>query len=166
MQDRGKALKFENCLTISRNGLSGGLALLWNSKVVVDIKSYSMYHIDAVVHGDTGSYWRCTGIYRHLESDKKQHTWNLLRRLADLSSLTWLFFGDFNEILQLNEKTGKQDRSVYVVNEFKEAVKFCGLIDLRCKGRPFTWSNKRFGPQLVKEKLDMFFCYKNWGSIF
>lgn len=78
----------------------------------------------------------------------------------------WLCFGDFNKILQLNEKTGKQDRSVYVVNEFREAVKFCGLIDLGCKGRPFTWSNRRFGPQLVEERLDMFFCYKNWGSIF
>ena len=28
MQDKGKALKFENCLAVSRNGLSGGLALL------------------------------------------------------------------------------------------------------------------------------------------
>lgn len=44
------------CLAVSRNGLSGSLALLWNSKVVVNIKSYSRYHIDAVVHGDTSSY--------------------------------------------------------------------------------------------------------------
>lgn len=120
MHDRGKALKFENYLAVSRNGLSGGLALLWNSEVVVDIKSYSRYHIDAVVHGDSGSYWRCIGIYGHLESYQKQHTWNLLRRLASLSSLSWLCFGDFNEILQLNEKIGKQDRSVYIVNEFRE----------------------------------------------
>lgn len=71
MQDKGKTLKFENCLVVSRNGLSGGLALLWNSKVVVDIKSYGRHHIDVVVHVDNGSYWRCTGIYGYPKLDKK-----------------------------------------------------------------------------------------------
>ena len=59
--------------------------------------------------------------------------WTLLRRLAKLSSLLWLCFRDFNEILQLTEKTGKQSRSVYTVNEFREAVKFYGLIDYSAK---------------------------------
>lgn len=137
------------------------MALLWNSEVVVDIKSYSRQYIDAIVHVDNGRYWRCTGIYGNPESDKKQRTWTLLQRLAGLSSLPWLYFGEFNEILQLTEKTGKQDMSVYAVNEFREAVKFCSLIDLRCKGSPFTWSNRRFGPHLVEERLDRFFCCKN-----
>ena len=51
--------------------------------------------------------------------------------------------------------------SVYAVNKFREAVKFCGLIDLGCKGSPFTWSNRRFGPHLAEERLDKFFCCKN-----
>lgn len=71
--------------------------------------------------------------------------------LASLSSLPWLCFGDFNEMLQLHEKIIKQDRSVHAVNKSRKAITFCGLIDLGCKCRPFTWSNKRFGPHLVEE---------------
>lgn len=86
-------------------GRSGGLALLWKYDVVVDIKSYSQHHIDAVVHSGNGSLWRCTRIYGHPKTDQKQHTWTLLRRLVRLFSLPWLCFGDFNEILQRNGKT-------------------------------------------------------------
>lgn len=39
MQDKGKKLNFENCFAISSKDRCGGLALLWKSEVVVDIKS-------------------------------------------------------------------------------------------------------------------------------
>lgn len=42
-----------------------GLALFWNAKDKVEIKSYSKYHIDALVHNDSGKVWRCTGVYGH-----------------------------------------------------------------------------------------------------
>ena len=34
------------------------------------------------------------------------------------------------------------------------------------KGHPFTWSNRRFGPQLVEERLDRFLYCKDWGGMF
>ena len=46
------------------------------------------------------------GIYGHPEANQKKHTWTLLRRLADLVVSPWLCFGDFNEVLNLNEKMG------------------------------------------------------------
>ena len=87
MQEKAKRLHFQNCFAISREGLGGGLALLWREEVTVDIKSFSKHHVDVVVHSENGSYWRCTGVYGHPESDQKRHTWELLRRLAALSSL-------------------------------------------------------------------------------
>ena len=132
----------------------------------MDIKSFSSHHIDVVIHSENGSYWRGTGIYGHPEIDQKQHTWTLMRRLASLSSLPWICYGDFNEILRMNEKTGKNERRVSNVNEFREAVNFFGLRDMGFKGHPFTWSNRRFGPQLVEERLDRFLCCKTWGVCF
>ena len=166
MQGKCKKLNFENCFAISSRGRSSGLALLWKSEVVVNIKSFSQHHIDTVVHSENGSLWRCTRIYGHPETDQKQHTWTLLRRLAKLFSLLWLCLGDFNEILKLDEKTGKNDRRVSSINEFREAINVCGLKELGCKGYPFTWSNRRFGPHLVEERLDRFLCRKAWGSMF
>ena len=43
-----------------------------------------------------------------------------------------------------------------------EAVKDFNLVDLGCKGYPFMWSNKRYGPYLIEEKLDRFLGSKDW----
>lgn len=56
IMEKGKNLNFNNYFTVERNGLGGGLALLWNDEIVVDIKSYSMHHIDVVVHMNNGCY--------------------------------------------------------------------------------------------------------------
>lgn len=153
-------MNFENCFAVNRNGLGRGLALCWSNEVHVNISSFSNHHIDAVVHSENGKLWRCTGIYGHPETQQKQHTWTLLRRLASLFDLLWLCFGDFNEILDPREKNGGQDRNVNMMLSFREAVQVCNLIDVGCKGYPFTWSNRRFGPHLAEERLDRFFVVK------
>lgn len=90
--------------------------------------------------------------------DQKKHTWTFLRRLTSLSSLPWLCFGDFNEVLNLNEKIGGKDKRVCMVNDFREALRDCDLIDLGNTRYPFTWSNRRFGSNIIEEKLDRFLC--------
>ena len=133
---------------------------------MVEVKSYSKHHIDTVVHTENGSYWRCTGIYGHPETGQKHHTWTLMKRLATLSSLPWLCFGDFNEILMPFEKLGGNVRDVRMMFEFREAMRECELVDLGWKGQPFTWSNQRYGPHLTEERLDRFLCNRSWGNFF
>lgn len=55
---------------------------------------------------------------------------------------------------------------VSAVNDFRKAIRFCGLSDLGYKGYLFTWSNERFGSQLVEERLDRFFGCENWRMVF
>ncbi|KAH9748716.1 reverse transcriptase domain-containing protein [Citrus sinensis] len=166
MQEKANKLNFQNCFAISREGLGGGLALLWSSEVTVDIKSYSKHHVDAVIYGENGRYWRCTGVYGHPEAEQKKHTWELLRRLAALSSLPWLCFGDFNEVLDPIEKSGGRDKRVNSVNDFREAMRDSDLRDLGSTGYPYTWSNRRFGSNFIEERLDRFLCNSSWGSCF
>lgn len=63
MRQKGTELMFENCFVVGRNGMGCGLALLWHYDTTVNITSCSKHHIDAVVHTDSASYWRCTGIW-------------------------------------------------------------------------------------------------------
>lgn len=140
--------------------------MLWNPDINVEIKSYSKHHVDGVVHSEKGSYWRCIGVYGHPESDQKKHTWELLRRLAVLSFLPWLCFGDFNEVLNLNEKSGGRDRRASMVIDFREAIRDCGSMDLGSTGYPFTWSNRRFWAHIIEEKLDKFLGNSSWKSFF
>lgn len=155
-----RSLNFENCFAIYRIRM-GGLALFWRSVVKVNITSYSSHHRDAVVHNESGLVWKCTRIYGHPESSQKQHTWTLLKRLANLSSHLWCCFGDFNEIMHMHEKHGGSNRNLNIVANFKEAVQTCNLVDMRYKGSPFTWSNKRYVPHFIEERLDRFLCSKN-----
>lgn len=78
---------------------------MWNAELTVQINSYNRYHLEFLVQNAQGKSWRGTGIYGHPQASQKKHTWTLLRRLAGLSSLPWLCFGDFKKILSLNEKT-------------------------------------------------------------
>ncbi|KAH9685108.1 reverse transcriptase domain-containing protein [Citrus sinensis] len=100
---------------VSRNGKSGGIAMMWSSDINVNILSYSRHYIDAEVQCGRGKKWRCTRVYGHPETQQKKHTWTLLRRLA---------------------------------------------------GYQFTWSNGRFGPHFVEERLDRFLCNEEWGNHF
>lgn len=108
---------------------------------------------------------RCTAIYGHPEMGQKKHMWTLQRRLAGVSNTPWLCIGDFNEILHPSEKVGGTDRSLNMISEFREALQDCNLVDLGCKGYPFTWSNGRFGPHFVEERWDRF-LYNEWRDIF
>ncbi|KAH9657474.1 putative reverse transcriptase/RNA-dependent DNA polymerase [Citrus sinensis] len=125
---------------------------LSNDDLELEIVSYSNHHIDGLVKGVDGKLWRCTGIYGHPAVNQKRHIWTLMRSLSGLFSYLWICCGDFNEILNLVEKTGGNDRNLSMVAYFKAAVEDCHLTDVECRGYPFTWSNRRFGPYFVEEK--------------
>ena len=157
---------FKNRFAVDRTGMRGGLALFWSSGVNVSIKSFSSHHIDAVVQNPSGKTWRCTRIYGHPEAGQKQHTWCLLKKLADIFPYPWCCFGDFNEILYLHEKSGDNERNLNAVADFRETIQACNLIDMGYKGYQFTWSNRRFGTGYVEERLDRFLCSKDWSKSF
>ena len=86
-------------------GRGGGLALLWMTKVQVEVKSFSVQHID-VNFGDSNgaNVWRFTGFYGSLEVSQRNRSWDTLRQLKNQSSFPWLCAGDFNEIFVMMKK--------------------------------------------------------------
>ncbi|KAH9716467.1 hypothetical protein KPL71_021472 [Citrus sinensis] len=150
----------------SGTGMSRGLAMIWNSKINVNITSYSSHHIDAIIQNNNGKRWRCIGIYGHPEAQQKRHTWTLMRRLAGLSPLPWLCIGDFNKIMHPNKKSSGNDRNVSMISEFREVAYECNLINVGYKGHPFTWSNRQFRSHHIEERLDRALYSKDWGNFF
>ena len=88
------------------------MALLWDASLTLHVQRYSHYHIDAHVFQDNGLSWRFTGFYEHPEAALRPRTWELLRKLKDLSNLPWMLLGDFNEIVALEETCGRDDQSL------------------------------------------------------
>ena len=122
MNEVSRKLNYKNCFVVSSIGKGGGLALLWNSKTNVQIKSFNKHHIDVEIEMENEKLTRCTGVYDHQDTRQRKHTWTLLRRLSGLSSTPWLCFGDFNKILHPYEKSGGNERQLSLITDFREAL--------------------------------------------
>ena len=53
-----------------------------------------------------------------------------MKNLTNISPLLWLCFGDFNEVLHVEEHNGIGQRSQAQIQGFRDAVDICGLIDI------------------------------------
>ncbi|KAK4407712.1 hypothetical protein Sango_0352200 [Sesamum angolense] len=92
---------------VPSRGKSGRLALLWDKIVSFQIQTFSGGHIDATVQvGSEGDSWCFTSIYGDPEVGRRTQTWSILSRLSGQSVQLWLCVGDFNELMQQNEKLG------------------------------------------------------------
>ncbi|BFG40545.1 hypothetical protein CerSpe_268190 [Prunus speciosa] len=112
-------LGFSNMFVVPSRGFLGGLCLLWRDDVDLSILSYSSNHIDATCDniGIEGK-WRLTGFYGCPQSADRSFSWNLLSTLGQHSSLPWICFGDFNEILSVSEKRGGRTRANRLMEAF------------------------------------------------
>lgn len=112
-----------------------------------------------------GVTWRLTGFYGFPCTTDRWRSWELLKVLAQSGDDPWLCFGDFNEITSMSEKYGGAVRDERLMQNFRDAISFCGLRDLGYRGAPFTWQGfRRSG--LVRERLDRAVACSGWCNIF
>ena len=52
--------------------------------------------------------------------------------------MPWMCLGDFNEIVSATEKSGAPDRAQQQMEGFREAIDFCGFLDMGYEGLKFT----------------------------
>jgi hypothetical protein len=154
--------------TLSNSNRRGGLAMLWSSNVNLSIIGFNERWIDCYVDcGNTHDSWRATGIYGYSNHHQKPMTCDLI---SDLSISNhhenWLLFGDFNLILNTNEKLGGRHNSDNLANLFYNTLNSCSLTDLGFHGDIFTWTNNQEGNDHIKERLDRFCASTNWITKF
>ena len=139
--------------TVPSQGRDGGLALLWKSDITVWVDSFSRYHIDVVVNGTTLKPWRFTGFYGEPNTYYREEVWSMLRMLRSKLHLPWCCMGDFNEILQSEEKRGGRIRPHVQMQAFRDVLDVCGFVDLGFTRPEFTWHSRRHS-HLIWERLD------------
>ena len=80
--------------------------------------------------------------------------------------MPWIVAGDFNEILSNDEKEGQRLRAQSQLDNFRQALDECALMDLGFVGPKFTWNNGRAGEDHVRERIDRGICNKEWRDLF
>ena len=57
----------------------------------MEIKSYSKHHIDVVVQNNTGSSWRCTGVYNNPKTAHMGVNQKAIRFVIYTLDMLWRF---------------------------------------------------------------------------
>lgn len=99
--------------------------------------SFSSNHIDGWVDWESNQ-WRFIGIYGHPQAELKSKTWSLVKSICGDGLTPWLVGSDFNAIMFQYEKEGGREKLEVELNDFREAVDACGLVDLGFSDEQFT----------------------------
>ena len=129
------------------------------------VDSFLGYHIDSITHGNSENAWRLTGFYGEPEASHRSEGWNMLRMLSSKPKLPWCCFGDFNELLEVQDKKGVVPRAHNLMENFQDVLEFCGFVDLRYSGLDFTWRGRRKG-EIIWERLDRGVVNYEWLTKF
>lgn len=105
----------------------------------------SDYHIDCAISEQGKDPWRMTCIYDEAHTHLRYHTWDLMKNICNSSNLPWLSISDFDEVLRPEEHDGVTQRSNAQIQDFREAIETCMMLDIGYKGRSWTFEKKVAG---------------------
>ncbi|KAH0702280.1 hypothetical protein KY285_016558 [Solanum tuberosum] len=79
--------------------------------------------------------------------------------------LPWIISGDFNVVLNADEKLGGLVVQPTDVDDFASCIGDCDLTEVPFRGSPFTWWNGRAAEDCIFERLDRVLInheFQNW----
>ncbi|KAI9117069.1 hypothetical protein K1719_012068 [Acacia pycnantha] len=140
-------------------GLSGGLAIAWDSsRITVDIVEEDRQFLHLCCHSAHLKDYLITVVYAIPHSDLRSVLWNKLLRLSQASSLPWALIGNFNDTMTVDERIGGRGGNLRRMQWFCDRISECRVSDLGAIGPKMTWK----GPRLASctrlyERLDRVF---------
>ena len=126
----------ENVVTEAK-GRVGGLCLMWKNNVQIEVVEFNKYLI-AVKILDPGGDWNLVGFYGPPYASKKRKAWENLCALLETFQEPWICFGDFNIVMDSEEKDGGRAECSMSSNFLKDILFELGAIDLGFSGIRFT----------------------------
>ncbi|KAA3457419.1 reverse transcriptase [Gossypium australe] len=158
---------FMNGIEVGADGSRGGLSLAWKEGAGITLRSFSKWHIDALVMGDDSrDKWRFTGWYGSPYARDQSQVWRILTRLSREANYPWLVAGDFIEIMYSFEKKGGLPREQRRMEIFKTTLEECVLTDIGYSGTWFTWERGNLPETNIRERLDRGVANDKWISLF
>lgn len=158
--DMVKSLGFSCVEIVDPVGFSGGLWLLWHGdRVKVEVIGTMDQAITACVSWPGQVLWMLTVVYAKPCSCKREKLWDYLTFVASCHQMPWLLAGDFNEMLQVEDKLGGGQS--WRFKGFRRWFSSNEMVYLGFSGPKFTWTNGR-----VFERLDRAVCNLKWRYCF
>ncbi|XP_070018033.1 uncharacterized protein [Nicotiana sylvestris] len=144
-------------------GRAGGMVIMWvDTLVAVERVRQTDQELHALVRVlPNYNPWIFSSIYASNSLVNRLDLWNNLKNIFANYKGPWLMGGDFNDVLNQNEKWGGRSVNRNRSLDFRCCVNHCNLIDLGFKGTRYTWSNHR-RQGLILEILDRCLANESW----
>ena len=160
MESVAEKLGFHDLYTVEPIGRSGGLAVLWRDSCKIAIQQANRRLIDMKVEWQDKSFF-LTGVYGDPVKSKRGLVWERLMRIGIKRAEPWLLTGDFNEMVDQDEKSGGVERTAEEGKEFRDMIHACGLRELKHLGYKLSWYGVR-NEELVQCRLDRSLANSVW----
>ncbi len=156
---------FSNMFAVDACGKSGGICVLWSISVNVSVMEFnSQVLASKVVKGYI--VWHFVGFHGPSQHVKMQKAWEELGAILEAIDGLWMCLGDFNVILNEEEKEGGRIGSSSTPNFLREIRFDLRAIDLGFYDSRFTWTNKCWGRNSIRERLDRGISNVSWRVLF
>ncbi|XP_074315902.1 uncharacterized protein LOC141652260 [Silene latifolia] len=144
---------------------SGGRVwLIWDpNSYEVHIQDITIQNIHAQVFDKTSkkTFWY-TVVYGLNKYAEREDLWRSIRNYNCSIADPWLICGDFNVILNWNERIGGAIVTNAEIQPLKNLVHDCNLSDLKATGAFYTWTNKHEHGSKVYIRIDTLLCNEFW----
>jgi hypothetical protein len=132
--------------------------------LAVDRDYYSILSSEVGVHTVTANItnvarsvsWSVTAVYGPQSDSEKLQFMGELRWVSMAVMEKWIVIGDFNLILQAEDKSNT-NLNRRLMGAFRDLVNDLELKELSLTGRKYTWSNER-----THSRIDRAFCSTDW----
>ncbi|KAL4279829.1 hypothetical protein GQ457_03G024220 [Hibiscus cannabinus] len=153
---------FDFSYRIEATGFSGGIWLMWNNFVSLDILAVSSQFIHArCVHSGDAKEFFITCVYASPCSSRRNRLWDQLKALEPSGHSPWVLGGDFNAICNTFERQGGALTRSGVSSSFCDFIFDSGVTDMGFNGPRFTWAHGS-----LSQRLDRFLCNGEWYNVF
>ncbi|XP_057819150.2 uncharacterized protein LOC131032212 [Cryptomeria japonica] len=102
-------------------------------------------------------------VYGPTKTEEKKRVWKeILDQISMIDLEKAIVVGDFNALLNNEEKFGGLRMNARVMEDFRDFVIDNNLFDAISKTRNFTWTNRRANFNKIVERLDIIFAGSFW----
>ncbi|XP_074277721.1 uncharacterized protein LOC141601346 [Silene latifolia] len=143
--------------------LGGRVWIIWLPQLFsIHLLASSDQHITVeVIEISSGDSFWYTVVYGFNSDGERQRLWSQINNLKDNCSKPWCICGDFNSLLNYNERLGS-DVTWKEIRDFRQCMSYCEVNDIQAYGSFYTWKNKQDPTTGVFSRIDRFLVNIDW----
>ncbi|XP_062114516.1 uncharacterized protein LOC133825616 [Humulus lupulus] len=141
----------------------GRIIISWNLSIFhIDIRFCTSQLMHLEVRSNNGhECFLVTFVYAFNDVNGRDILWRDLKFLAGGHKQPWVILGDFNDILNADERVGNRVQGGSS-STFKDCIEECQLEYVKYSGCFFTWNNKQDKEGRIYSKIDRVMANQEW----